>query len=697
MSSTEAKVVLGLQLGNFEGNAKRAEKALADVGRTGQASAGQIRNATRQLPAQFTDIATSLAGGQNPFLVLLQQGGQIRDSFGSVGEAVRGIAGALNPVALAIGTVAAGAAGFAVAAFKGRAEAQQLRDTLQLTGNAAGLTASRFDQVAASIQAASRQSNDGARSIALALAGTGKVTGDVIESQGKVIARIADLSGQAGEKLASSFAAQLDAPAKFAAKLNETYNFLNVAQFKRIQQLEKEGKAGEAVNLTNDILLKSLGKQKQELDALAVLLPNVGMLWAGFWRAVKDAATPDTTVQKIEGLRKQLANILASTGGQEPAAGTYSSGRIGAIRAQIQLLAEQAKQETRTADATSAAAETNRKAISDLAGGSSKGTGAELGAIRSAREQYRSDFLRSEREFYGDLAKEDARIRELAAKDPLGEFINQRVLPDAANRDSRRIAQQTDFVQDLVDANERASIQLINDERARGEALIELDRSIALRRIRQAELTGQALADATSAVNSGATIAKIGLNQQLQGVAGRAGDQMSDSIATGILEGFRKGSNFGDIFLAELKAQFAKTILSPILRPTVDAGNEFIGSILRSLGGFLGTRNPLQGATGFGDYNSTAVLSGARANGGPVAPGGAYLVGERGPEILRMGRQGGTVVPNSAIGGVSFTLAPNIQIDARSDQAQVAQLVASGMAQAQRGVFEELQKRGLVR
>jgi TRAP transporter TAXI family solute receptor len=83
MSSTEAKVVLGLQLGNFEGNAKRAEKALADVGRTGQASAGQIRNATRQLPAQFTDIATSLAGGQNPFLVLLQQGrGEIAFTLG---------------------------------------------------------------------------------------------------------------------------------------------------------------------------------------------------------------------------------------------------------------------------------------------------------------------------------------------------------------------------------------------------------------------------------------------------------------------------------------------------------------------------------------------------------------------------------------------------------------------------------------
>ena len=47
-------------------------------------SARQTESALRQLPMQFTDIFTSLAAGQNPLLVLLQQGGQIKDSFGGV-------------------------------------------------------------------------------------------------------------------------------------------------------------------------------------------------------------------------------------------------------------------------------------------------------------------------------------------------------------------------------------------------------------------------------------------------------------------------------------------------------------------------------------------------------------------------------------------------------------------------------------
>lgn len=47
----------------------------------------------------------------------------------------------------------------------------------------------------------------------------------------------------------------------------------------------------------------------------------------------------------------------------------------------------------------------------------------------------------------------------------------------------------------------------------------------------------------------------------------------------------------------------------------------------------------------------TYGLNGARAKGGPVMPRGNYLVGERGPEILRMGGRGGSIVPNNQIGG----------------------------------------------
>ncbi len=54
-------------------------------------SVGQYKAAMRMLPAQFTDVATQLAGGQSPWLILLQQGGQVKDSFGGMIPMFRGL------------------------------------------------------------------------------------------------------------------------------------------------------------------------------------------------------------------------------------------------------------------------------------------------------------------------------------------------------------------------------------------------------------------------------------------------------------------------------------------------------------------------------------------------------------------------------------------------------------------------------
>lgn len=59
-------------------------------------SVGQYKAAMRMLPAQFTDVATQLAGGQSPWLILLQQGGQVKDSFGGMIPMFRGLAGAIT-------------------------------------------------------------------------------------------------------------------------------------------------------------------------------------------------------------------------------------------------------------------------------------------------------------------------------------------------------------------------------------------------------------------------------------------------------------------------------------------------------------------------------------------------------------------------------------------------------------------------
>ena len=74
-------------------------------------SAKQLQQAQRQLPMQFSDIWVSLASGQAPLQVAIQQGSQLKDSFGGVGPAARAmagyIAGLINPLTLAAGSVVA--------------------------------------------------------------------------------------------------------------------------------------------------------------------------------------------------------------------------------------------------------------------------------------------------------------------------------------------------------------------------------------------------------------------------------------------------------------------------------------------------------------------------------------------------------------------------------------------------------------
>lgn len=104
---------------------------------------------------------------------------------------------------------------------------------------------------------------------------------------------------------------------------------------------------------------------------------------------------------------------------------------------------------------------------------------------------------------------------------------------------------------------------------------------------------------------------------------GRAGESLSRSLARAAAD--------GELSLAEL----ARAVLTAL-----NAG----------LGGG-------RGGEGLAAAVSAAVgglFGGARAEGGPVRGGGAYLVGERGPEVFRPA--GGGVIEPVAPGGVSVTL-----------------------------------------
>ena len=110
-----------------------------DAWKKGEISAGQYRQAMRQLPAQITDVVTSLAGGQPVWMVAIQQGGQIKDSFGGIGNATKALLTLINPLNVTVGLVALGFGALTLKIADNRKElaesAKAVNDNIGVTGD----------------------------------------------------------------------------------------------------------------------------------------------------------------------------------------------------------------------------------------------------------------------------------------------------------------------------------------------------------------------------------------------------------------------------------------------------------------------------------------------------------------------------------------------------------------------------------
>lgn len=281
-------------------------------------SVGQYSAALRTLPAQFTDIATQLAGGQSPFLILLQQGGQIKDSFGGLGPMLQALRDALfgfneesRETAESAGGISEAAEGLnntSEAAEKlGRAGGLLNGFNLAIAGTvgllailagAAYSSSQQFDNVARSLIlmggagfSSMQQLNDAAQDVAdnagasladsvdtlVQLNDTGKYTADQMTKIAKSIMAMGD-AGLDTKAALADFSRLVSDPVKALASLNQQYGFVDEAMMKHIITLEKtKGKtaaANEAITLFADTMEDRSNKIVEATD-------NIGQAWNG--------------------------------------------------------------------------------------------------------------------------------------------------------------------------------------------------------------------------------------------------------------------------------------------------------------------------------------------------------------------------------------------------------------------------------
>ncbi|ENZ8138360.1 phage tail length tape measure family protein [Klebsiella aerogenes] len=435
-----------------------------DLKKTGQ-SAAQTAFAMRMIPAQMTDIVVGLSTGQSPFMVLMQQGGQLKDMFGGIGPAIKGVGtyvmGLVNPF-----TITAAAVGvLGLAYYKGAQEQDEFYKSLVLTGNQVGKTSGQLADMAARAGAVADSTTGKAASTLNQLVSSGKVAGDSLERVTTAVIKISDATGIATEKIVSDFNDIAADPVAAITKLNDQYHFLTLATYNQIKALQDEGNQQEAARVATDAYANTMQQRAndihQNLGLLESAWDSLGKAAKGAWDAMLNIGRELTLQDKLSTLNENIA---------EAQKGQAEGGFWNGLNARFSNLPEMLKQ--RDAIQSQITAEDT---LNDILSDHDK---AEQKRIKTQQEadrvnlQYlnnadkrnkaikqQSEFLKAGAITADQYAKNVSRINEMykdpkapkIAKTPQGKAYAE----DAATRLLDQIHQQTAAMQSQLDARDK--------------------------------------------------------------------------------------------------------------------------------------------------------------------------------------------------------------------------------------------------
>lgn len=328
--------------------------AAASMGKLGL-SAGQLRQATLQLPMQFQDIVVSLQAGQAPMTVMLQQGSQLAGSFGGIANAAKAmgayVIGLINPFTLLAGAVAA----VGIAYYQGSKEADAYNRALILSGNVSGTTAGQLQAMARALADGTRTQRESAAALA-EMAQSSQVGGQYLQEYTRIALDWQRATGTAVGETAKAFKDLQNDPLQASLKLNDGLHHLTLGTYEHIRSLAEQGKTVEAARAAQEAYAQSLaqraGQMEQNLGAIEKAWRGVTNWAKQAWDAMLDVGRAQTVGDKLNNYRSELAALEnqrasgafantaggAAVGRVDPAAQRRQAERIQFLQAEIAAL-----------------------------------------------------------------------------------------------------------------------------------------------------------------------------------------------------------------------------------------------------------------------------------------------------------------------------------------------------------------------
>ena len=649
------------------------------------------------LTYQTTDFFTQIASGQSPFIAALQQGGQLKDTMGGVGNMFRAIGSLFTPFSVGLGSVAIAVGSVSYALYKAIDDLDKFKDAMTLTGGFAGVTYESLLNLGNVLSNKTNASIGSARDLMQQLAASGKYTSTSIEAVGEVILRFSKIAGVDAAKAAETLIPLLDGTASSAKQLNDKYHFLTLEQYKNIEALEKQGKLQESAKMQATLLNESLQSTQRQLGNLEKAWQSVANFASQAWDAMMGWGREDGVARAVE-LEKKINEITQEierrqskgmkTGSQESA--------LKAFQAELNAIVSKEMAALDAAEARAKAAEANQKDIKAYtgAGGAAKEKEIRLAIAKAiANNQYLIDIesanerqkieLEADKEirekrlefdkrsaeekkaFGGLLARQlDAEIYtiELKRDEKLRDIRKNNMLAQFADEDRLRKEANDAFVaEDNLKSAARTASQAQTRELEFQRESLELKYQMIYATETEQKLAQISLEyarkrkEAESSPERDYEMAQLERQEELAKMfvnmqeSAQRTQQVYDTVFGNMTSAIDKFVKTGKLSMKDLARD---TIQSLIAIQMKAAALRFLGGMFANIG-----TASTYGTMPFSEQTNMLAAQNAgftRAAGGSVTNNTPYLVGERGPELF-MPSGSGTIIPNGQIGDMGGT------------------------------------------
>ena len=616
-------------------NAGQAMNGYVAMSRDARVQANLLTQANRQLSMQMTDVVTSLASGMPAWMVFIQQGGQIKDSYGGVGQALKGVAGYLRTLINPYTAAAAAAAALGAAFYMGRQESAAYERALVLSGNAAGTTAGALSQMAERIDAVGGTQSRAAEVLA-AMASSADIGAASLERVANAAIQLERAGGPAAEETVKQFAALGKDPVAASVKLNETTNYLTVSLYQQIKALQDQGRTAEAAAVAINGYASTVEQRTATLEG------NLGYIERA-WRGIKDGAkeawdamlglgrksSPESELVKVQ---KDLADAMANQADARSDNRARYQPMIDALRLQEGLLQEQIRLQSRSLGIQRQQSEAVKDTIKADAERAQQMKAAQSAAEKAAQEERDRISRRGLAEINRYEAAERA-ANEAAEKAKQAEIkrIEEVAKAEASARTAARRAEDqaiADFERDqaraaaasLAGVNTRISAlqqeaQAVEMSRNLNISLAEAIELVGIERLREAQqkLTegSERWLEIEREIEARRELARlIGSREALEANRRsaeeaarewqRTADQIGQSLSDALMQGGKSAWEY-------IKGLFRSMVLRPIVQAVV---NPIVGATQAAVGSALGlSAGSAAAGSAFGNAAGAAIGS----------------------------------------------------------------------------------------